>query len=111
MAANFHAVWGLIVPASIILGLGAAPLWSAKCTYLTRTAVWYAKLTDATEDDVINKFFGFFFMVFQTSELINNKDINIAALLFPLMNSAYNYIYIKGNCSLRGHFLCSCECP
>lgn len=81
MAANFHAVWGLIVPASIILGLGAAPLWSAKCTYLTRTAVWYAKLTDATEDDVINKFFGFFFMVFQTSELINNKDINKQILI------------------------------
>lgn len=67
MAANFHAVWGLIVPASIILGFGAAPLWSAKCTYLTRTAVWYAKLTNTTEDDVINRFFGFFFMVFQTS--------------------------------------------
>lgn len=72
MAANFHAVWGLIVPASIILGIGAAPLWSAKCTYLTRTAVWYAKLTDATEDDVINRFFGFFFMVFQTSQIWGN---------------------------------------
>lgn len=81
MAANFHAVWGLIVPASIILGLGAAPLWSAKCTYLTRTAVWYAKLTDAKEDDVINRFFGFFFMVFQTSELIKNKDINKQILI------------------------------
>lgn len=72
MAANFHAVWGLIVPASIIIGLGAAPLWSAKCTYLTRTAVWYAKLTNATEDDVINRFFGFFFMVFQTSQIWGN---------------------------------------
>ncbi|CAG2236524.1 Protein unc-93 homolog A,UNC93-like protein [Mytilus edulis] len=72
MAANFHAVWGLIVPASIIIGLGAAPLWSAKCTYLTKTAVWYAKLTGATEDDVINRFFGFFFMVFQTSQIWGN---------------------------------------
>jgi len=67
MAANFHAVWGLIVPASIIIGLGAAPLWSSKCTYLTQLAVWYSELKGVTEDDVINRFFGFFFMAFQTS--------------------------------------------
>lgn len=67
MAFNFYAVWGTIIPASIIVGLGAATLWSAKCSYLTQVAVWYAKLTGATEDDVINRFFGFFFMVFQTS--------------------------------------------
>ncbi|CAC5397836.1 Protein unc-93 homolog A,UNC93-like protein [Mytilus coruscus] len=72
MAANFHAVWGLIVPASIIIGLGAAPLWSAKSTYLTRTAVWYAKLTGSTENDVINRFFGFFFMAFHTSKIWGN---------------------------------------
>lgn len=68
MAANFYAVWGTMAVASVIVGLGAAPLWSAKCTYLTQTAVWYAKQTGATEDDVINRFFGFFFMVFQTSK-------------------------------------------
>ncbi|XP_069113521.1 protein unc-93 homolog A-like isoform X2 [Argopecten irradians] len=72
MAANFYAVWGTMAVASIIVGLGAAPLWSAKCTYLTQTAVWYAKQTGATEDDVINRFFGFFFMVFQTSQVWGN---------------------------------------
>ncbi|OWF34739.1 protein unc-93 homolog A-like [Mizuhopecten yessoensis] len=72
MAANFYAVWGTMAVASVIVGLGAAPLWSAKCTYLTQTAVWYAKHTGATEDDVINRFFGFFFMVFQTSQVWGN---------------------------------------
>ena len=70
MGAQFYAVWGLMAPAAVILGLGAAPLWSAKCTYLTQTAVWYAKMTGATEDAVINRFFGFFFMVFQTSKFL-----------------------------------------
>lgn len=68
MAANFYAVWGLIGPSAVILGLGAAPLWAGKCTYLTQLATWYSKLTGATEDDIVNRFFGFFFMFFQTSK-------------------------------------------
>ncbi|KAL5022316.1 hypothetical protein ScPMuIL_001471 [Solemya velum] len=72
MAANFYAVWGLMAPASVIVGLGAAPLWAAKCTYLTQTGVWYSQITGATEDDIINRFFGFFFMSFQTSQIWGN---------------------------------------
>eukprot|EP00105_Crassostrea_gigas_P005147 XP_011418630.1 PREDICTED: protein unc-93 homolog A-like [Crassostrea gigas] len=72
MAANFYAVWALMVPASIIIGFGAATLWSAKCTYLTQMAVWYSKLTGATQDDIVNRFFGFFFMFFQTSQIWGN---------------------------------------
>lgn len=68
MAANFYATWWTIIPAAVILGIGAAPLWSAKCTYLTQTGAWYAKMTGKTEDDIINRFFGFFFLFFQTSE-------------------------------------------
>ncbi|XP_076111927.1 protein unc-93 homolog A-like [Mytilus galloprovincialis] len=72
MALNFYAVWETIIPASIIVGLGAATLWSAKCSYLTQLAVWYARLTGASKDDVINRFFGFFFMIFQTSQIWGN---------------------------------------
>ena len=70
MGANFYAVWGTIIPTAIILGLGGAPLWSAKCTYLTETGVWYSKQTGQSEDDIINRFFGVFFMIFQSSKLI-----------------------------------------
>lgn len=68
MAANFYATWWTIIPSAVILGIGAAPLWSAKCTYLTQTGAWYAKMTGRTEDDIINRFFGVFFMIFQTSK-------------------------------------------
>jgi len=83
MVANFYAVWWTIVPAAIILGFGAAPLWSAKCTYLTQTGVWYAQLTNQTPDDIINRFFGFFFMVFQTSKynVIRALDTHIIVIL------------------------------
>ena len=68
MLANFYAIWGTIIPGAIIVGLGAAPLWSAKCTYLTQTAMWYAKQTGKTQVDIINRFFGVFFMIFQSSK-------------------------------------------
>lgn len=79
MGANFYAVWGTIVPSAIILGFGAAPLWSAKCTYLTETATWYAQLTGSTVDDIINRFFGVFFMLFQTGQIWGNL---ISSLVF-----------------------------
>ena len=68
MLANFYAIWGTIIPGAIIVGLGAAPLWSAKCTYLTQSAVWYAKQTRQTDVAIINRFFGVFFMIFQSSK-------------------------------------------
>ena len=43
MLANFYPEWWTLIPASVLVGLGAAPLWSAKCTYLTtigRCLVW-----------------------------------------------------------------------
>ena len=68
MGANFYAVWATIIPTAVILGFGAAPLWSAKCTYLTQTGVWYSKQTGEMEDVIINRFFGVFFMIFQSSK-------------------------------------------
>ncbi|KAK7115230.1 UNC93-like protein [Littorina saxatilis] len=72
MAANFYAVIWLMTLAGVLVGIGAAPMWSAKCTYLTQLGVWYSKLTKQSEDAVINKFFGFFFMMFQTSQIWGN---------------------------------------
>ncbi|KAK3600237.1 hypothetical protein CHS0354_030268 [Potamilus streckersoni] len=70
IAANFYATWVTIIPAAIILGLGAALLWSASCTYLTQAGFWYAKMTGRTEDDTINRFFAVFFFIFPSSQMI-----------------------------------------
>ncbi|KAL8590614.1 hypothetical protein ACOMHN_011050 [Nucella lapillus] len=72
MAANFYAVIWLLTIAGVLVGISAAPMWSAKCTYLTRLGLWYARMTNQSNDAVINKFFGFFFMVFQTSQIWGN---------------------------------------
>ncbi len=46
--------------------MGAAPLWTAKCTYLTDTGTIYAGTKHVHKDIVINRFFGIFFMFFQS---------------------------------------------
>ncbi len=36
VAAQFYPEFYTLIPAAIVVGLGAAPMWSAQCTYLTR---------------------------------------------------------------------------
>lgn len=50
----------------IFLKVGAAPLWAAKCTYLTEIAGFYAEITGENKESVLNRFFGIFFAMFQT---------------------------------------------
>jgi len=38
IAAQFYPRFWTLIPAAIILGMGAAPMWSAKCTYLTQVS-------------------------------------------------------------------------
>lgn len=72
LAAQFYPRFYTLVPAGVLLGLGAAPMWAAKATYLTQVGAVYAKLTDQAVDAIIVRFFGFFFLAWQTAELWGN---------------------------------------
>ncbi|XP_034232341.1 UNC93-like protein [Thrips palmi] len=72
IAAQFYPRFYTLVPAGVLLGLGAAPMWAAKATYLTQVGAVYAKLTDQAVDGIIVRFFGFFFLAWQTAELWGN---------------------------------------
>lgn len=72
MLANFYPSWSTLVPSSLVLGAATAPLWSAKCTYLTSLAVDYAQLTQQAREEVISRFFGIFFITFQSSQIWGN---------------------------------------
>nr|XP_056709062.1 protein unc-93 homolog A-like [Euleptes europaea] len=76
---NFHASWYTLIPTSMILGLGGAPLWSAKCTYLTIAGNSYAQKAGKIGKDVINQYFGIFFLIFQSSGVWGNL---ISSLVF-----------------------------
>lgn len=68
VAGNFYPKMWMMVVVSAIVGFGAAPLWSAKCAYLTEVGIWYARLKNIDSDSSINHFFGVFFMIFQSCE-------------------------------------------
>lgn len=72
IAANFYPSMATFVPTAILIGLGAAPLWSAKCTYLNEISAMYASQTSDTADVVTARFFGIFFMVFQNTQIWGN---------------------------------------
>lgn len=69
---NFYASWYTLIPTSVILGLGGAPLWSAKCTYLTIAGNSYAEKAGKIGKDIINQYFGVFFLIFQSSGIWGN---------------------------------------
>jgi len=72
IAAQFYPQFYTLIPGAIILGLGAAPMWSAKCTYLSQVGNLYAELTNQAVEPVIVKFFGIFFLFFQSSSIWGN---------------------------------------
>lgn len=47
-------------------------MWASKATYLTQLGQVYAKLTDQPVEAIIVRFFGFFFLAWQTAELWGN---------------------------------------
>ena len=56
----------LLLEAAALVGLGAAPLWTSKCTYLTDTGAIHAEMKHVHKDVIVNRFFGIFFMFFQS---------------------------------------------
>lgn len=72
MLAQFYPSSYTLIPAAIILGFGAAPMWSAKCTYLTQVGKIYAEIVEDASEPIIVKFFGIFFLLFQSSQIWGN---------------------------------------
>ena len=72
IAANYYPRWYTLGFTSVLLGFGAAPLWSSKCAYLTTTAIAYSKNNNKEQDAVITRFFGIFFMIFQSAQVWGN---------------------------------------
>ncbi|XP_044531416.1 protein unc-93 homolog A-like [Gracilinanus agilis] len=69
---NFYPSWFTLIPTAIILGLGGAPLWSAESSYLTMTGNSYAQKTGKLRKDVVNQYFGIFYLIFQSSGIWGN---------------------------------------
>nr|XP_027224358.1 UNC93-like protein [Penaeus vannamei] len=72
MAVQVYPEVYLLVPSAFLLGLAAGPLWSAKCTYLTKGGTKYADILKEESKLTINRFFGIFFLFFQSTQVWGN---------------------------------------
>lgn len=72
IAANTYPKWYTLIPSAVLLGIFAGPLWTAKCTFLTEIAGFYANISGENTEAVVNRFFGIFFAMFQMSQIIGN---------------------------------------
>ena len=70
VGANFYPSHYTLIPASVVVGLGAALLWTAHGTYVTSIASLYAGLTGKVIRDVLSRFNGIFMLFFHSSQVI-----------------------------------------
>ncbi|XP_021916990.1 UNC93-like protein isoform X2 [Zootermopsis nevadensis] len=70
--AQVYSRFYTLIPAGFLDGLGAGPLWCAKCIYLNVVAEMYSKITGVSVDTVLVRFFGIFFMIYELSEVWGN---------------------------------------
>ncbi|CAF1376089.1 unnamed protein product [Adineta ricciae] len=99
MAANYYPKAYLMYPAAVLVGLAAAPLWTSKCSYLTNVGTVYANEKNLDKTAVINRFFGIFFMFFQSCQIWGNL---ISYLILTPENRLSTNATSKTNTSLVG---------
>ena len=68
-------------------GFSGAPLWSAKCAYVTSSGIRYGKFMKLSEDNVVTNFFGIFFLIFQSGQIWGNLISSL--VLKPSGNSMH----------------------
>lgn len=77
------------VSAAVLVGLAAAPLWTSKCSYLTETGTVYADSELLSRNVIVNRFFGIFFMFFQSGSPIETLSDKLFILkIVQQVNSA-----------------------
>lgn len=72
IAAQFHATFYTLVPAGILVGLGAATLWVAKATYLSLATQPFSEASGLPVDVLTVRFSGIFFAIFAWAQIFGN---------------------------------------
>ncbi|XP_073483692.1 protein unc-93 homolog A-like [Aquarana catesbeiana] len=82
---NFYPSWPTLIISSVLVGLGGGPLWASKSTYITIIGNKYAETCGKLAKDVVNQYFGIFFLICQTCRVWGNL---ISSLVFHLTPNA-----------------------
>ncbi|VDM76584.1 unnamed protein product, partial [Strongylus vulgaris] len=87
MAVNIRPSYPSLIPASILTGVAGSCLWGAKCVYITEMGIRYAHLNFESQNTVIVRFFGYFFMIVHSGQVFGNlisSFIMTAAIKTPV---------------------------
>ncbi|CAG9561739.1 unnamed protein product [Danaus chrysippus] len=71
-AAQMYPSFYTLIPAAFIMGIGGAPLWCAKSTYLSAAAEANTKTSNLRLEVLLVRFFGIFFMIYQLNQVWGN---------------------------------------
>ena len=67
--ATFYPKWELLIPASFLLGLASAPLWTAQSLYITACGFSRAKTSTQSPYNIFSRFNGIFVAIYETSQI------------------------------------------
>ncbi|XP_071790200.1 protein unc-93 homolog A-like [Asterias amurensis] len=98
-ACNFYPEDYTLIPGGLVLGMAAAPLWTAQATYLTTSAISYADIKNEVPEVVINQFNGIFFFFFQSSQISGNLVASL--VLYPYANDSSQPLRNISNCGIQ----------
>jgi len=87
-AANYYPVAHIIIPAALLIGVGAALLWASLRVYITKIAQWYAEAKKVSVPQTTYWFFGTFFTIFSGSIIIGNLMTSFLTSLAPAESSS-----------------------
>ncbi|XP_063078387.1 protein unc-93 homolog A-like [Engraulis encrasicolus] len=69
---NFFPGWPSLMITSVIIGLGAAPLWSSLSTYITIVAQRQAEIDNTKTEDKISQYFGILILAYSSANIWGN---------------------------------------
>ncbi|KAL8563434.1 hypothetical protein ACOMHN_051378 [Nucella lapillus] len=69
---TFYPAWELIVPASFLVGIFSAPLWTSQSLYITACGYSIAKGASGSPYHTFSRFNGIFFAIYETSQITGN---------------------------------------
>ena len=61
----------------LFIGVAAGPLWAAKCTYLSSSAIEYSKIIGKDKGPVVTHFFGVFSAIFQIGSILGSVLMSV----------------------------------
>ncbi|XP_046545756.1 protein unc-93 homolog A-like [Haliotis rubra] len=71
-ASNFYPTWATLIPASVVLGAIAGPMWTAQGLYITTNGERISKTTGQKLHSILSKLNGAFFMCYESTQITGN---------------------------------------